>query len=325
MKIAFFSAKNYEIEFFNKTEHQHKLIFINENLSLASVAKAAGCTAICCFVTDCLDAPVIAKLAAMQINLIALRSAGYDHIDLAAAKAHNITVVRVPKYSPQAVAEFTVTLILALNRNIIKAYKQGIKFNFSLDGLMGFNLQQKTIGIIGTGNIGTALVQILQGFNCKILAYDPMPNAICRNLGVEYTDLEYLLKTADIISLHCLLNDKTHHILDYPQFAQMKKGAMLINTGRGALVNTEALIGALETGQLGSAGLDVYENERGLFFIDHHNEKINDKNFLKLQSFPNVIITPHQAFFTEEAVENIAKTTIDNITAFEQGNAINTL
>lgn len=323
MRIIFYSTNKYEEHYFNEANKQHQFHFIPDRLSLETVERAQGYQGICCFVTDCLDEPVIAKLAKNGIQLITLRSAGYDHVDLIAAKAHGITVVRASKYSPQAIAEFAVGLILALNRNILKAYQQGLEYNFSLEGLLGFNLYKRTVGIIGTGNIGTAFAQIMCGFGCRVLAYDPVPNDICRNLNVSYVTLKHLWNESDIVSLHCLLNNDTHHIINKAAFSQMKKGAMLINTGRGALVDTSALICALESGQLGYAGLDVYEKEQGLFFINHRDEIIKDKQFLKLQALPNVIITPHQAFFTQEAMANIAKTTIENITAFEQGCPIN--
>lgn len=324
MKIVVYSTKNYEKEFLNKANNgQHKFNFVEDQLTLNSVEKAQGYQGICCFVTDILNKNIIEKLAKMGIQLIALRSAGYDHVDLMAAKKHNITVVRAPKYSPQAIAEFATGLILVLSRKILQAYLQGLEYNFTLDNLIGFNLYKKTIGIVGTGNIGTAFVQIMSGFGCRILAHDPKPNDICRNLGVKYVPLHNLLNESDIISLHCLLNDETHHIINKSAFSQMKQGAMLINTGRGALVETEALISALESRQLSYAGLDVYEKEQGLYFVDHRGETIKDEQFLKLQSLSNVILTPHQAFLTDEAVAGIAKTTIDNITAFEKGKPIN--
>ncbi len=293
-----------------------------EPLSLTTVEKAKGFDGICCFVTDCLKKDIINTLKSYGIQLIALRSAGFDHVDLATARLAGITVVRVPKYSPEAIAEFAVALILILNRKILKSYLQGLDNNFSLDGLIGFNLYKKTVGIIGTGNIGTAFVRIMNGFGCQLLAVDPEPNDICRNLNVNYVSLDYLLNESDIISLHCPLNDQTMHLMDEKAFTQVKKNAMLINTGRGALCDTQALIHALESGNLGYAGLDVYENEQGLFFKDHSEDTIHDELFLKLRSLSNVIITPHQAFLTQEAIENIVNTTVNNITAFEQGNPI---
>lgn len=303
--------------------HKHDLVFVTETLSKTTIEKAKGCDALCCFVTDCLNKDTINTLASYGIKLIALRSAGFDHVDLTAARLAGITVVRVPKYSPEAIAEFAVALILILNRKILTSYLQGLDNNFSLDGLVGFNLYKKTVGVIGTGNIGTAFVRIMNGFGCRLLAVDPEPNDICRTLNVNYVSLDYLLSESDIISLHCPLNDQTTHLIDEKAYAKVKKNAMLINTGRGALCDTQALVKVLESGNLGYAGLDVYEKEQGLFFKDHSDEIIHDELFLKLRSLPNVIITPHQAFLTQEAIENIVKTTVDNITAFEQGSRIN--
>lgn len=324
MKIVVYSTKKYEEEFLNTANNnQHQFHFIKDSLTLKTVEKARGSQGVCCFVTDSLNQNIITELAVMGIKLIALRSAGYDHVDLTAAKKHNITVVRVPKYSPQAIAEFATGLILILSRKILQAYLQGLEYNFTLDNLIGFNLYKKTVGIVGAGNIGTAFAQIMSGFDCRILAYDPKPNDICRNLGVKYVPLKNLLNESDIVSLHCLLNEETHHIIGKSAFSQMKQGAMLINTGRGSLVETEALISALESGTLSYAGLDVYEKEQGLYFVDHRDKPVKDEQFLKLQRLPNVIMTPHQAFLTAEAVEGIAKTTIENITAFEQGKSVN--
>ena len=325
MKVAVYNIKSYETSLFTTMGHQHNLVFVSEALSQATIEKAKGCEALCCFVTDCLNKDVINTLASYGIKLIALRSAGFDHVDLTAARLAGISVVRVPKYSPEAIAEFAVALILMLNRKILTSYLHGLNNNFSLDGLVGFNLYQKTVGIIGTGNIGTAFVRIMNGFGCRLLAVDPEPNSICKQLNVHYVSLEEVLQESDIISLHCPLNDQTRHLIDEKACAKLKKNAMLINTGRGALCNTQALINALTSGHLGYAGLDVYEKEQGIFFEDHSGEIIPDELFLTLRALPNVIITPHQAFLTEEAIENIVKTTIDNITAFEQGNPINQL
>ena len=323
MKIAIYNTKNYEQTIFNTIEHKHHLVFVTEALSLTTIAKAKGCDGISCFVTDRLDSAIINKLASYKIKVIALRSAGFDHVDLVAARLAGITVVRVPKYSPEAIAEFASALILILNRKILQSYLQVLENNFSLDGLIGCNLYKKTVGVIGTGNIGTAFVKIMHGFGCRLLAFDPEPSDICRNLNVNYVSLDYLLHESDIISLHCPLNTQTMHLMNEKTFAKMKKNTMLINTGRGALCDTQALIQALESGNLGYAGLDVYEKEQNLFFQDHTAEIIHDELFLKLRALPNVIITPHQAFLTQEAIEKIAQTTINNITAFEQGNFIN--
>ena len=319
MKIAVYNCKDYEIPLFNASQHSHEFLLLKDPLSLSTIHYAEGCEGIACFVTDCLNADVINHLGRLGIKLIALRSAGFDHVDLDAASTEGICVVRVPRYSPQAIAEFAVTLILTLNRHIIVSYKHGLAHNFSLDGLMGFNLDKKTVGIIGTGHIGSAFAKIMNGFGCRLLAVDPFPNPLCHDVNVQYVSMDELLRESDIISLHCLLNDETRHMINKATLAQMKNNAMVINTGRGALCDTQALIDALESGQLGYAGLDVYEHEQDLFFKDHSGEMIDDPLFLKLQSLDNVIITPHQAFLTTEAVENIIGTTIANITAYEQG------
>ncbi|PJD96842.1 MAG: hydroxyacid dehydrogenase [Legionella sp.] len=323
MKIAIYNTKDYERVIFNTIEHKHNFVFMTEPLSLTTVEKAKGFDGISCFVTDCLNSAIINKLADYKIKLIALRSAGFDHVDLDAARLAGITVVRVPKYSPEAIAEFAVGLILILNRKILTSYLQGLNNNFALDGLVGFNLYKKTVGVIGTGNIGTAFVRIMNGFGCRLLAVDPEPNDICRKLNVNYVSLDYLLRESDIISLHCPLNDQTMHFIDKEACAKVKKNAMLINTGRGALCDTQALVHALESGNLGYAGLDVYEKEQDLFFKDRSGEIIHDELFLKLRSLPNVLITPHQAFLTQEAIENIIRTTVSNMTSFEQGNLMN--
>lgn len=324
MKVAIYSIKQVEKPYLiAANQQQHELCFTAETLSLSTINISADCTAVCCFITDCLSSDMLAALAANGVTLIALRSAGYDHIDLAAAKKCGLTVVRVPKYSAQAIAEFAVGLILILSRRIFTAQRQGLAQNFALDNLLGFNLCQKTVGIVGAGNIGTAFAIIMRAFGCRLLACDPVQNDTCLEMGVEYTSLTNLLKQSDIVSLHCLLNENTYHILDEVALAQMKPGALLINTGRGALVDTQALIAVLQEKRLGGAGLDVYEKESGLFFVDHSNDIIADQQFLTLQSLDNVIITPHQAFFTEEAIKNIASITIENITAFDQGNPTN--
>ena len=325
MKIALYNIKDYEKPLFTKMAQQHQLVFFTEQLSMATVDKTKGFDGICCFVTDCLNQEIMNHLASNGIQLIALRSAGYDHVDLAAAQAAGITVVRVPKYSPEAIAEFAVALILILNRKILTAYEQGLNNNFSLDGLVGFNLYKKTVGVIGTGNIGTAFVKIMNGFGCRLLAVDPKPNETCKNLNVSYVSLDELLSESDIISLHCPLNDETMHLMNDEAYSKIKKNTLLINTGRGALCDTVALIKALESGQLGYAGLDVYENEKGLFFKNHAEEPLADELFLKLRSLPHVLITPHQAFLTQEAIENIVETSISNFTAFEAGKPINTI
>lgn len=323
MKIAVYNTKEYEKGLFNTIKHTHTLVFFSEALSLKTIDNAKGFDGVCCFVTDCLNSDIIPILASYGITLIVLRSAGFDHVDLVAAQQYGITVVRVPNYSPEAVAEFAVALILILNRKILTSYSNGLNNNFSIDQLIGFNLYQKTVGVIGTGNIGTAFVRIMNGFGCRLLAVDPAPNDECRALNVHYVSLDEVLNESDIISLHCPLNNQTKHLMNEKAYANMKKGAMLINTSRGALCDTQALIHALESGQVGYAGLDVYEKEHDLFFKDHSGDSIHDDLFLKLRSLSNVLITPHQAFLTQEAIDNIVHTTLSNITAFEQGHPMN--
>jgi len=251
--------------------------------------------------------------------LIALRCAGYNNVDLTAAKKHGIAVVRVPGYSPYAVAEHTIGLMLALNRNLHRAYNRVREGNFALDGLLGFDVHGKTAGIIGTGKIGTVVAQILVGFGCPTAAFDPFPNERCRSLGVRYVNLDELLAQSDIITLHCPLTPENKHMIDATALQKMKPGVMLINTSRGALIDTAAVIEALKSGKVGYLGLDVYEEEEQIFFEDRSALIISDDVFSRLLTFPNVIITGHQAFFTREALENIAATTIDNITKFERG------
>jgi D-lactate dehydrogenase len=324
MKILFYSAKKFEIDCFLKENfEEHQIDFIFEPLNLDSAAKALGYEGICAFVTDDLSEPVISKLAVIGIKLIALRSAGYDHVDISSARRHKVTVVRVPDYSPESVAEFAVALLLSLSRNIIKGYKNSLEHNFLLDDLIGFNLHQKNIGIIGTGRIGTAFARIIKGFGCNIEAFDPKPNKECKDLGVKYVDFFDLIKNSDVVSLHCLLDSTTYHLLGEKELRIMKKGAILINTSRGAILDTKALIDALEKNHLKSAALDVYEMEKNLYFRDLRKQHIIDKQFLKLISLPNVIITPHQAFLTSEAIKNIAKITIKNINAFLDQKPIN--
>jgi D-lactate dehydrogenase len=323
MKIAVYNSKAYEQSLFKQLNTTHTLSFITEALAASTVHQACGYDAVCCFVTDDLSKPILEVLAKNGIKLIALRSTGYDHVDMAAANTLGITVVHVPNYSPEAIAEFAIGLILALSRKILTAYLHGIENNFSLDDLMGFNIHGKIVGIIGTGSIGTVFAKIMAGFGCHIIAVDPTPNDTCLALGVNYVSLETLLAQSDIISLHCPLTPQTHHMINADAYTYMKRGAMLINTGRGSLCDAAALIEALQSEKLAYAGLDVYEKEKGLYFIDHHGAAINDPLFLTLRALPNVIMTPHQAFLTQEAVTKIVSITLDNMTAFEQGKSLN--
>lgn len=320
MKISFFSTQRYERPIFDQINqlHHHEIHYYDFHLNAESIGAVVPTDVVCCFVNDSINAKVIDGLYERGVQLIALRSAGYNHVDYAYAQKKGISICRVPSYSPQAIAEHTVALILCLNRKIHQAYNRVREGNFSLNGLMGFNLYQKTVGIIGTGQIGTALANILNGFGCKILASDPIPNERCIKLGVSYTSLDLLLKNSDIVSLHCPLNNDTSHIIDSHSLEKMKPGAMLINTGRGKLLDTKAVIAALKSKKLSSLGIDVYEEEEPLFFEDHSSEIINDDVFCRLLTFPNVLITGHQGFFTQEAIQNIASITLENISNFEK-------
>jgi D-lactate dehydrogenase len=323
MKVAVFSARNYDREFLTAANvSRHDLYFFEPHLSKETAGLAAGFDAVCVFVNDRVDAAVIAQLSVFGVRLIALRCAGYNNVDLTSANKNGLTVVRVPGYSPYSVAEHTLGLILALNRKLHRAFNRVREGNFALDGLLGFDIHGKTGGIIGTGKIGAVVAQILTGFGCRILAFDPMPNETCRSLGVHYLKLDELLAQSDVITLHCPLTPENKHMIDASALRKMRDGVMLINTSRGALIDTLAVIEALKSGKVGSLGLDVYEEEEQIFFEDRSGLIISDDVFSRLLTFPNVIITGHQAFFTREALENIAATTIYNITKFESGLAL---
>lgn len=323
MKIACFSLHHFEkpfLETANQTHH-HALEYFSVHLSEKTAALAKNFPAISCFVTDQLNAEVLNIIAKNGTKLIAFRCAGFNQVDLVTAKKLGLTVVRVPNYSPYAVAEFAVGLILALNRKIPQACARVREHNFSLDGLLGFDLHGRTVGIIGTGKIGTIFGKIMQGFGCKILANDTIPNEVCQSMGVKYVSINDLYQQADIISLHCPLTPDTHHLINEAALSQMKPGGMLINTGRGALIDSKAIIQALKQKTIGYLGMDVYEEEENLFFQDLSDVIIQDDIFARLQTFPNVIITGHQAFFTQEALTNIAETTLANISLFEKNPA----
>jgi D-lactate dehydrogenase len=321
MKVAVFSTKPYDREYLDRSNaaHGHELTFFEAHLGRETAILAKGHGAVCAFVNDVMDGEVLRQLAAGGTRLIALRSAGFNHVDLAVARDLGVTVARVPAYSPYAVAEHAVGLILTLDRKFHRAYNRVREGNFSLHGLRGFDLHGRTVGTVGTGKIGAVFARIMRGFGCRVLAFDPEPSQECRDLGVEYVTLDELLRTSDIVSLHSPLNEHTHHLIDAAQLALMKRGVMLINTSRGALVDTRAVIEALKSGQIGYLGIDVYEEEEQLFFEDLSSQIIRDDVFMRLLTFPNVIVTAHQAFFTEEALLNIAGTTLANITAFERG------
>ncbi|MFN3217631.1 MAG: 2-hydroxyacid dehydrogenase [Acidimicrobiales bacterium] len=321
MRVAVFSTKPYDLASFTdaNTAHGHDLVHLEPRLTPETAALADGCDAICAFVNDDLGAPVLERLAAMGIGTIALRSAGFNHVDLEAAARLDLSVSRVPAYSPHAVAEHAVGLILALNRKIHRAYNRVRENNFALHGLEGFDLHGRTIGVIGTGQIGSVFAQIMLGFGCRVVAHDPYPNETCEAMGVTYRSLEELLAEADIVALHCPLSPASYHLIDDEAIARMKPGVMLINTSRGALVDTEAVVRGLKSGHIGYVGLDVYEEEGDLFFEDLSDVVIGDDVFSRLLTFPNVLITAHQAFFTTEALSQIARTTLANLTAVETG------
>lgn len=323
MKVAFFSTKSYDRDCFNKhNTGNHELIFLEAALNKDTINLTQDCDAVCAFVNDHLDATIIKKLKHNGIKIIAMRCAGFNNVDLNAAKAENIKVVRVPSYSPMAVAEHAVALILTLNRKTHKAYNRVREGNFSLERLTGFDLYGKTVGVIGTGKIGQFFCKIMLGFGCKLVAYDPYPNSDLIALGINYVALDELLKTADIISLHCPLTPDTEHIIDKQAFSKMKKGTMLINTSRGALIDAAEAVEALKNKTLEYLGIDVYEQEEKLFFQDLSENIIMDDVISRLISFPNVLITSHQGFLTHEALNQIATVTLQNLTAFEHGETL---
>lgn len=317
MKIAFFSAKSYDKEFFDRFRDNNELVYWELALNEQTVTLAKGCNAICVFVNDSLNAKVIQQLHEFGIKLIALRCAGFNNVDLETANKLQIPVVRVPAYSPHAVAEHAVALILTLNRKTHKAYNRIREGNFSIETLTGFDLYGKTIGVVGTGKIGQAFSEIMLGFGCTVLAFDIIANKQLEAKGVEYLPLMEVLERADIISLHCPLTELSHYLINDETLAMMKKGSMLINTSRGALVDTKAAVSALKSGHLAYLGIDVYEQEEKLFFNDLSGKVIQDDIIMRLISFPNVLITAHQGFFTEEALTQIATITFQNIAAFE--------
>ena len=322
MKIAFFSAKQYDRQYFDKFNTGNVITYYEASLNDDTVNLAAGFDAVCVFVNDKLDAAVIRQLVATGVKLVALRCAGYNNVDLGAAKAEGLRIVRVPAYSPHAVAEHAVALLLTLNRKTHKAYNRIREGNFSLERLIGFDLYKKTIAVIGTGNIGIAFCEIMLGFGCRVLAFDIVANKSLMKKGVEYLPLVDLLPQADVISLHCPLNEQTKQMINGSTIAMMKDGVTLINTSRGALVDTKAVIKALKQGKIGHLGLDVYEQESSLFFNDLSENIIQDDVIARLLSFPNVLVTAHQGFFTEEALTQIAQITLNNIKEFEEGSSI---
>jgi D-lactate dehydrogenase len=322
IETAFFDAKSYDRRSFSGTERYSEIscTFHEFRLSTETAALAQGAKAVCVFVNDKLDRRCLELLAAAGVKMVALRCAGFNNVDLAAAKELKISVVRVPAYSPHAVAEHALGLLLTLNRKIHRAYNRVREHNFSLQGLVGFDIHGKTVGIVGTGKIGKIAAQIFRGFQAEVLVYDPFPDCSwAQQSGVRYTGLNDLLAIADIVSLHVPLLPETKHIIRPETLAKMKKGVFIINTSRGKLIQTTALIEALKSGHIGGVALDVYEEEEGVFFEDHSEEVMQDEVLSRLLTFPNVLITSHQAFLTEEALREIARVTISNLLNFEKG------
>ncbi len=324
MKITFFSTKPYDKHFFDTCNKNYgfELEYYETHLGPHIVHAVYESTAVCAFVNDKLTAEVLEVLAAKGVKTIALRCAGYNNVDLDAAKKLGLNVCRVPAYSPDAVAEFALSLMLTLNRKTHKAYNRVREQNFSLDGLLGFNMKGKTVGIIGTGKIGYSLCKIMLGMGCNVLAYDLYKNTELESLGVQYLSLAEVIKESDILSLHCPLTDDTFHLINKETIATMKPGIMIINTGRGALIDTKAAIEGLKTKKIGYLGLDVYEQEDKLFFRDLSTQIITDDDIQRLMSFPNVLVTAHQAFFTNEALETIADVTLSSINSLTKESAL---
>jgi D-lactate dehydrogenase len=319
MKVTFFSAKPYDIEYLNKANNgKLELHFVEESLSANSVLLAKGSKAVSVFTNDDVSENIIEKLKTLGVESVATRSAGFDHINISKAEELEVTVANVPQYSPYSIAEHAVSMMLCLNRKLIKADRKVKNHNYLLDDLIGFDLHNKTVGIIGTGKIGGIVAKILQGFGCRILAFDVSPNQeYVHTFGIRYVDLDQLYAESDIITIHCPLNKNTKHLIDKNSINKMKKGVMIINTARGGVIETEALIQGLKEGKIGFAGLDVYEREKGLFFFNQENEILQDDVFARLLTFQNVLITGHQAFLTHEALKNIADTTIHNLECVE--------
>ena len=322
MRIAVFSTKAYDEDYLKRAnrEHGHELVFLEARLDLSTAPLAEGFPAICAFVNDQLDAEVLERLASGGTRLVALRSAGFNNVDLAAAERLGIDVVRVPAYSPHSVAEFTVALLLSLDRRIPRAWARVRDNNFSLEGLIGHDLHKKTVGIVGTGRIGALVARCLKlGFGCDVIAHDVAEDADLLAIGVEYRPLDQVLAAADMVSLHCPLTPATRHLVDAAAIAAMRPGVLIVNTSRGALIDADALINGLKSGKVGGVALDVYEQEADLFFEDLSNEIIQDDVFQRLLTFPNVLVTGHQAFFTHEALSAIAAMTLANVTDAEAG------
>ena len=318
--VAVFSSKSYDQQsLLAQRPESLSMTFFDVRLTEQSVQLAQGFDAVCAFVNDELNDKVLAKLTEFGIKGIAMRCAGFNNLDLPTYQNLPLRAARVPAYSPEAVAEHTVAMMMTLNRKLHKAYNRTKEDNFSLEGLLGFNIHNKTVGLIGTGKIGLATARIIKGFGAKVIAYDPYPSTQSELIGFDYVSLDTLLAESDVISLHCPLSEQTQHIIDAAAIEKMKPGVMLLNTSRGGLVDTNCVISALKSGQIGHLGLDVYEQESELFFEDRSTTIVQDDVFQRLLTFPNVLITGHQGFFTEEALAQIAKTTIYNLQCFASG------
>ena len=321
MKVAIYSTKNYDRKYFElvNVKYGFQLEFFDFQLNERTAKMAEHCDVVCIFVNDDGSRKVLEKLAALGVKMVALRCAGFNNVDLKAAKELGLQVVRVPAYSPEAVAEHTVGLMMTLNRRIHRAYQRTREANFSLEGLIGFNMHGRTVGVIGTGKIGVAVMRILKGFGMRILAYDPFKNAVAEELGAQYVELDELYAKSHVITLHCPATPENYHLLNRDAFAKMKDGVMIINTSRGTLIDTQAAIDALKQRKIGALGMDVYENERDLFFEDKSNEVIQDDVFRRLSACHNVLLTGHQAFLTEEALMSISDVTLANIYSLKTG------
>lgn len=321
MKVAVFSTHIFEKSILQQAANsKHELVLIDVPLSATTAVLAQNCEAVSIFVNDDASEAVLQKLKEQGIRFLVLRSAGFNNVDIKAAETLGIKVARVPEYSPYAVAEHTVALMLALNRKLIKAHNRVHDSNFTLDGLTGFDMHGKTAGIIGLGKIGRVVAKILNGFGCHLLATDPFPNPkLEKELNLSFVDIDTLCQRSDIITLHSPLTEETKYMIDKKRIDKMKKGVMLINTSRGGLINTRDVIDGLKSRQIGYLGLDVYEEEKGLFFEDHSTQILLDDVIARLMTFPNVLITSHQAFLTDTALQNIAETTIQNLNTFQAG------
>ncbi len=324
MNIVFFSTQAYDRRSFDEHNKRYafNIKFLDVQLNEQTATLANGADAVCAFVNDRVNGSIIRQLTGAGVKILALRCAGFNNVDLTAALEHNLKVVRVPAYSPHSVAEHAVAMIMALNRKTHKAYNRIREQNFSLNGLLGFDLYQKTVGVIGTGNIGQVFCKIMNGFGCEVIAFDIKPDESLVSTGIRYVALDEILTKSDIISLHCPLNDHTRYIINSDAIASMKHNVMLINTSRGGLIDTKAVVNGLKSGKIGSLGIDVYEQEENLFFRDLSDTIIEDDVISRLSSFPNVLITAHQGFFTHEALAQIAETTLSNLKAFQNNEAL---